>query len=182
MMTEPLIKETNLQFSTLTPLIRVSKIVIHHTGNSDEDGNPIDDDLSAAEIHRIHQQGLGWSGIGYHFVIRKNGTIERGRPEDCVGSHAYGYNWETLGVHLCGNFEGVDEDGNQIEPTKAQIENAAYLIGYLCDKYHLVPDKLHVVGHRDLMATACPGIGLYKQLQDIRGKAIWYMQNYQGGD
>ena len=102
--------------------------------------------------------------------------------EDCVGAHAYGYNWETLGVHLCGNFEGVDEDGNQIEPTKAQIENAAYLIGYLCDKYHLVPDKLHVVGHRDLMATACPGIGLYKQLQDIRGKAIWYMQNYQGGD
>ena len=75
MMTEPLIKETDLQFSTLTPLIRVSKIVIHHTGNSDEDGNPIDDDLSAAEIHRIHQQ-RGWSGIGYHLLSVRTGPLK----------------------------------------------------------------------------------------------------------
>ncbi len=167
-MIEPTIKETDLRFTSLTPIIRVSKIVVHHTGNDE------DDDLSAADIHRIHR-AIGWSGIGYHFVIRKDGSIERGRPEEYVGSHAYGWNWETLGVHLCGNFELV-------EPTPQQIESAAYLIGYLCEKYDLVPDAVHVVGHRDLMATACPGAYLYEQLQTIRGKSIWYQQNYQGGD
>ncbi len=167
-MIEPTIKETDLQFTSLTPIIRVSKIVVHHTGNDE------DDDLSAADIHRIHR-AIGWSGIGYHFVIRKDGSIERGRPEEYVGSHAYGWNWETLGIHLCGNFELV-------EPTPQQIESAAYLIGYLCEKYDLVPDSVNVVGHRDLMATACPGAYLYEQLQVIRGKSIWYQQNYQGGD
>ena len=167
-MIEPRIRETDLDFTSLTPLIRVSKIVVHHTGNEE------DDDLSAEDIHRIHR-AMGWAGIGYHYVIRKNGDIERGRPEDCIGSHAYGWNWETLGVHLCGNFELV-------EPTQRQIESAAYLIGWLCDKYHVVPDKYHVVGHRDLMPTACPGENLYKILQTIRGKAIWYEQNYKGGD
>lgn len=167
-MIEPRIRETDLDFTSLTPLIRVSKIVVHHTGNEE------DDDLSAEDIHRIHR-AMGWAGIGYHYVIRKNGDIERGRPEDCIGSHAYGWNWETLGVHLCGNFELV-------EPTQRQIESAAYLIGWLCDKYDLVPDRHHVVGHRDLTPTACPGENLYKILQTIRGKAIWYEQNYKGGD
>ena len=167
-MIAPKIRETNLWFSSLSPIIRVSKIVVHHTGND------TDDDLSAEEIHRIHQS-LEWSGCGYHYIVRKNGDIERGRPEWSIGSHAYGYNWETLGVHLSGNFELV-------EPTEVQIENAAYLIGWLCEKYDLVPDKLHVVGHRDLMATACPGENLYSKLQTLRGKSIWYQQNYRGGD
>lgn len=181
MMIKPIIKETDLDFGTLTPLLRVSKIVVHHTGNSDAEGNYVDDNLSAEEIHAIHK-AMGWVGIGYHYVIRKDGTIERGRPEEYIGSHAYGYNWETLGIHLCGNFEGVDYWGDQIVPTAAQIESAAYLIGWLCEKYCLVPNKYNVVGHRDLMSTACPGQGLYDKLQTIRGKAIWYQQNYQGGD
>jgi hypothetical protein len=42
----------------------------------------------------------------------------------------------------------------------------------------LIPNATHVVGHRDLMATACPGKYLYDQLQTIRGKAIWYQQHY----
>ena len=51
------------------------------------------------------------------------------------------------------------------------------LIATICHDYQLPIDKEHVVGHRDLMATACPGANLYKELQTIRGKAIWYQQN-----
>ena len=139
-------------------------IIVHHTGNL------TDDDLSAERIHGIHLRN-GWSGCGYHYIIRKDGTIEAGRPEWAQGAHAEEYNPRSIAVHLCGNFEYV-------EPTKAQIENAAYLIGWLCEKYGLVPDKKHVVGHRDLLATACPGYFLYNRLQDLRGKAIWYQQHY----
>lgn len=153
-----------LQFGVLIARATTDMIVIHHTGN------PADDDLSAEQIHASHLM-QGWSGIGYHYVIRKDGTVELGRPEWAVGAHAHGFNWNTIGIHLCGNFEIAT-------PTQAQIESLAYLVGYLCEQYDLVPDSRHVVGHRDLMATACPGQQLYSMLQTVRGKAIWYQQHY----
>ena len=167
-MIEPKIVETDLEFTNLSERYTTDLIVIHHTGN------PYDDDLSAEEIHESHQ-ALGWAGIGYHYVIRKDGTIEAGRPEWAIGSHAYGENSHSIGIHLCGNFE-------EAEPTEAQIESCAYLVGYLCDKYGMVCDSDHVKGHRDLMPTACPGQNLYDILQTIRGKANWYINNQQGGD
>ena len=167
-MIAPNVKEYDLDFTRLYARDNTDLIVIHHTGN------PVDDDLSAEQIHWTHL-AIGWAGIGYHYVIRKDGTIEEGRPEWAVGSHAEGFNWNSVGIHLCGNFQYV-------EPTPQQIESAAYLIGYLCDKYALIPTEETVKGHRDLNATACPGENLYNSLQTLRGKAIWYMQNYQGGD
>lgn len=141
--------------------------MVHHTGN------PTDDDMSAEDIHYSHLN-QGWAGIGYHYVIRKNGQIERGRPEWAIGSHAYGENSHSLGIHVCGNFE-------EAEPTKYQIESLSSLIGWLCEQYGLDPHE-HVVGHRDLMATACPGENLYEMLDTVRGKARWYMENYKEGD
>lgn len=168
MMIPPKIKDYDLSFRSLSERYATDMIVVHHTGD------PVDDDLSAADIHEIHL-GNGWAGIGYHYVVRKNGTIEQGRPEWAIGSHAYGENSHTIGIHLCGNFEIAT-------PTDAQIESASYLIGWLCEKYDLVPTEDTVKGHRDLMATACPGQNLYDILQTLRGKGIYYQQNYQGGD
>ena len=163
-MKAPMIKDCGLEFGHLVPRVTTDMIVVHHTGNL------TDNDIPADIIHMLHLHN-GWVGIGYHYVIRKDGTIEQGRPEWAFGAHAEGENAHTIGIHLCGNFEYV-------APTDAQIESAAYLIGWLCEKYELVPDKEHVVGHRDLMPTACPGRFLYERLQDIRGKAIWYQQHY----
>jgi len=160
----PTFTDYGLEFTSLYARDDTDLIVIHHTGNL------TDDDLSAERIHYMHLQN-GWSGIGYHYVIRKDGTIEFGRPEWAVGAHAQGQNWNSIGIHLCGNFELA-------EPTKQQIESCAYLVGWLCEKYGLIPNATHVVGHCDLMATACPGKNLYDQLQTIRGKAIWYQQHY----
>lgn len=159
------IKKTNLQYdySQLSNRTKTDMVVIHHTGN------PTDDDLSAEEINASHQ-AQGWTCIGYHYVIRKDGTIEEGRPHWTVGAHAYGDNDHTIGIHVCGNFEIG-------EPTQAQIESLAMLLANVCDDYGLPIDKDHVVAHRDLMATACCGENLYNQLQTVRGKAIWYQQN-----
>lgn len=90
---------------------------------------------------------------------------------DTIGAHAYGYNNCSIGIHVCGNFELA-------EPTPQQIESCATLVAWLADKYGIDIDTDTVVGHRDLMATACPGYTLYSQLQTIRGKAIWYQQHY----
>ena len=167
-MIAPNVKEYDLDFTTLYARDDTDVIIIHHTGN------PYDDDLSAEQIHASHLM-QGWSGIGYHYVIRKDGAIEEGRPEWAVGAHAQGYNWNSIGVHVCGNFEIA-------EPTERQIESLSYLVGWIADKYDIPCTPDYVVGHRDLMPTACPGKNLYDILQTIRGKAIWYMQHYQSGD
>lgn len=157
------IRETGLSFGGLSKRTATDMIVIHHTGN------PYDDDLSAEEIHASHR-AQGWAGIGYHYVIRKDGSIEEGRPHWAVGAHAYRENYHTIGIHVCGNFELA-------EPTDAQIEALAMLIANLCDDYGLPIDAQHIVGHCDLMATACPGANLYACMSDVIGKVNWYADN-----
>ena len=166
-MNPPVFTDYGLDFVSLSERDTTDMIVLHHTGN------PVDDDLSAEQIHASHL-AKDWAGCGYHYIIRKDGTVELGRPEWAIGSHAYGENYHTIGIHLCGNFEFV-------KPTVAQIESAAYLIGWLCEKYGLTPNDETVVGHRDLMPTACPGYFAYEELPVIRGKAVWYMQHYKNG-
>ena len=166
-MIPPKFEDYDLDFTSLSQRYATDMIVVHHTGDE------VDDDLSAEQIHEIHQ-ALGWAGIGYHYVIRKNGQVEIGRPDWAIGSHAYGENSHTIGVHVCGNFEIG-------EPTAYQIESTAYLLGWLCAEYGLDP-ATDIVAHRDLMPTACCGQNLYDMLDTIKGKARWYMENYKEGD
>ncbi|GAA0205682.1 peptidoglycan recognition protein family protein [Selenomonas dianae] len=156
------IVETYLEIdhNRLTARRVTDQIVIHHTGNA------VDDDLSAAEIDASHK-GQGWTCIGYHYVIRKDGTVEQGRPHWTVGAHAYGHNSHTIGIHVCGNFE-------EAEPTDAQIESLAMLLANLCTDYGLPIDRDHIVGHRELMATACPGENLFAEMDTVVGKANFY--------
>ena len=136
-------------------------IVIHHTGSPDMDA-------CAEQINQWHLNN-GWAGIGYHYVIRKDGTIEAGRPEWAVGAHAEGDNSHSIGIHLSGDF-------SEVEPTDEQVEKCAMLIAYLCDKYGIEINRDNVVGHGELMATDCPGDNLQALLDDgtITGKANWY--------
>lgn len=150
----------NYDYNNLTTRNKTDMIVIHHTGN------PVDDDLSASEINANHK-AQGWTCIGYHYVIRKNGTVEEGRPHWTVGAHAYGENSHTIGVHVCGNFELAT-------PTNEQIESLAMLLANICGDYGLPIDREHIKGHRELMPTACPGCNLYNQLDVVVGKANWY--------
>ena len=152
------IVETNLDFGDLSEREQTNMIVVHHVGE-------ITRDVSAEEIHGWHKNN-GWSGIGYHFVIRKDGTIERGRPQEMIGSHAKGFNWESVGINVVGDFE-------QEEPMPEQVESLARLVAYLEDQYA----ELQVSGHRDLMSTDCPGANLYCLLPDLGGKVEYYQAN-----
>ena len=159
---EPKIIDTGINWDDddLTERGKTDMIVIHHTGDTDMDA-------SAKQIHGWHL-GNGWAGIGYHFVIRKDGTIERGRPEWAVGSHAYGENSHSLGIHVCGAFGSV-------QPTERQIESCAHLVAYWCEKYGIPIDREHIVGHREVNDdTSCPGDKLFAKLDLIVSKAAWY--------
>lgn len=159
--------ETNLDFTSLSERSYTDMIVIHHTGSPDMDA-------SAEQIHSWHLNN-GWAGIGYHYVIRKNGTIERGRPEWAIGSHAYGENSHTIGIHVCGDFSAV-------KPTEIQIEKCAALIADICDRYGIPIDRKHIVGHGELMATDCPCVNMQSLLDDgtLVGKAIYYYNQTHG--
>ncbi len=133
------VTETNLKFSgSLTKRKSTKRAIIHHSASPD---------VPASTIHGWHL-GQKWSGIGYHFVIRAGGAIERGRPENTIGAHAGpAGNGDSIGVVLTGNFE-------YDKPTEAQLDSLVWLITqYLEPKY----GKLQVMGHKDVMATACPG-------------------------
>lgn len=164
-MFKPYFKDYGLSFTNLTDRDTTDLLVIHHTGN------PKDDNISAESLHESHLN-KGWAGIGYHFVIRKNGSIELGRPMDAIGSHAYGYNSHSIGIHLCGNF-------NLAEPTNAQIESCAVLLAWLMEQYDLPVSS--IVGHQDLDATSCPGENLFSKMDTLKGKAAWYLKHYQNG-
>lgn len=128
-------------------------IVIHHVGVPAGD-------TPAAAIHKAHLAN-GWAGIGYHYVVRQDGTIERGRPLPVVGAHAQGHNYDTIGINVAGNFD-------RERPTPAQITALEDLIAALCRIYGIEPGVTTIEGHRDVNATACPGRNLYALLPQIR--------------
>ncbi|GIM28028.1 N-acetylmuramoyl-L-alanine amidase [Clostridium polyendosporum] len=122
-------------------------IIFHHT---------VEQNKTPQHIHELHLK-RGWAGIGYHFYIRKDGKIYRGRAENSVGAHAGAYNNVALGIALEGNF--------MIEkPTKKQINSLILLSRHLVQKY-AITDLLR---HKDIMDTQCPGVNF--PFEEVKNK------------
>lgn len=102
-------------------------------------------DIGVPEIRRWHKQ-KGWLDIGYHFVIRRDGTLEGGRPENQQGAHVEGYNHCSIGVCLVG---GLAKDAKTAENnfTEDQMQELAALLLELRQRY---PNAV-VQGHRDFL-------------------------------
>ncbi len=128
--------ETNLQFKEMSTRKSTERIILHHADAKS---------CSAEDIHRWHLNN-GWSGAGYHFLVRRDGKIYRLRPEDKVGAHAYGANYNSLGICFEGNY--MEED-----MPEAQKEAGKELVAYLKDKYGITT----LQRHKDVCATSCPG-------------------------
>ena len=133
------INETNLQF-TGTPATRnqTTAIVLHHA------------DAVTCSVEDIHHWHLGnkWIGIGYHFLVRKDGSVWRGRPIGWVGAHAKGANEFSVGI--C--FEGSYESKETSMPVE-QVQAGRELVAYLMLQY----PEAAVKRHSDYCATDCPG-------------------------
>ncbi len=128
--------ETNLSFGSLSNRSKTTRIILHHAAAKT---------CSAEDIHRWHL-GNGWSGAGYHFLVRKDGKVYRLRPEKAVGAHASGSNSDSLGICFEGDFTSEKMSTTQKNAGKD-------LIAYLKKKYGISK----VQKHSDVCSTDCPG-------------------------
>jgi N-acetylmuramoyl-L-alanine amidase len=116
-------------------------IVLHTTGT------PRGEDTSAAAVNRYHREVLGWSGIGYTFLVRADGSIEPGRPLTKRGAHVRGLNHCSIGIAVSGN-------GDLLPWTRPQRASLLELVARLVREYGVEPRD--VIGHRE--AYTIPGV------------------------
>lgn len=108
-------------------------------------------DIGVKDIDRWHRN-QGYLKVGYHFVIRRNGQLEQGRPLSERGAHVEGFNHCSVGICLVG---GVDEAGKPANNfTPEQLTTLHALLTQLTKAY----PQAEVVGHRDFpnVKKACP--------------------------
>ncbi len=131
------VNNANLSFGAMSKRTKTTLIVLHHVAGSG----------SVEQIHEYHKSVKGWSGFGYHFYVRRDGSVWQGRPIDAVGAHTLGYNAESVGVCFEGNFENE-------QMSEMQRRSGGELVGYIRGIY---PSVTAVKGHGELRNTACPG-------------------------
>ena len=90
-------------------------------------------DIGAKDIDRWHRE-KGWMGIGYHAVIRLDGTVEQGRDLERAGAHVKGQNANSIGICMAGGMNDT-KDGPALNFTDAQYEALRELIDLYRRKY-----------------------------------------------
>lgn len=138
---------------TAVPASSRTSFVVHYDG-----GTPIpvpaDETGCAAQMRQTqayHMDGNGWADIGYNFVICQHGTVWEGRGWDVLGAHA-GATGNVAGIGVQVHIGGAQE------PTEAALGAVRWLKEQADGRFHRT---LAWKGHRDYMATSCPGEILY---------------------
>jgi len=131
---------------------QINRIIIHCTAT------PEGRDHTAKEIDRWHKS-QGWAEIGYHYVIRLDGTVEDGRPVHKVGAHVKGHNADSIGVVYVG---GCDKSMKPKDTrTAAQRKALRDLIANLRENY----PRATVHGHNEFdKGKACPSFNVRTDL------------------
>lgn len=104
---------------------------------------PPSQDIGRVEIDRMHR-ARGFLQIGYHFVIRRGGLVEYGRPQSTVGAHVEGHNATSVGVCMVGGVNAAGQAEDNFTP--AQKTSLSALLTELRTHY----PAARIVGHRDL--------------------------------
>ncbi|MEW7277557.1 N-acetylmuramoyl-L-alanine amidase [Aquimarina sp. 2201CG1-2-11] len=117
--------------------MKIEKIFIHCTATIEGQ------DLGAKDIDRWHRQ-KGWNGIGYHYVVKLDGSVEKGRPDNVMGAHVRGYNRNSLGVTYVGGLNTLKAPADT--RTDAQKEALLKLLKELKQKH----PRATILGHRDV--------------------------------
>lgn len=111
-------------------------------------------EIGKKEIDQWHRQ-RGWLKIGYHYVIKRDGTLEEGREHDVMGAHVKGHNADSVGVCLVGGVNDDNEPENNF--TEEQFETLVDTINSL----KVIYPEAEVVGHNSLYSgKACPSFNV----------------------
>ncbi len=133
---------------------KIDYIVIHCSAtraNQDSALTLPGEDIGVREIKRWHLQ-RGFEDIGYHYVIRRDGTVEEGRPLSRAGAHVKGHNASSIGLCLVGGLDSRGQAENNFEP--AQWSSLAALTAKLKRQF----PQAKILGHRDFAGVKkeCP--------------------------
>ena len=124
-------------------------------------------DIGYKEIRKWHVEDNGWDDVGYHFIIRRNGQLEKARPEGYSGAHAPSHNSRSIGICLVGGM--ADDGGPENNFTLEQFLSLKDTINMVLEKY---PQIKEILGHSDVQDNKpnCPGFNLKEWLnkEDIK--------------
>lgn len=129
---------------------KITGIVIHCSAT------PEGKAFTAKDIDGWHKK-QGWQGIGYHYVVKLDGAVEKGRPDEAIGSHVAGHNGNTIGVCYIG---GLDASGKKAKDTRTAAQKAS-LLALVRDLKEQHP-QAKVLGHRDFPGVKkdCPSFSV----------------------
>jgi len=116
---------------------------------------PADMDIGADKIREWHTKERGWDDIGYHWVIRRDGKLDPGRPIEMQGAHAVAVNGSSVGICLVGRGDNF---------TNQQFMTLHNLINTTKDIY----GDLEIIGHCDVEPNKpnCPGFDVTQWIKD----------------
>lgn len=138
--------KTDLKFKNKLTNRKETKYIILHCTATPEGKN-----YTVEDIHKWHLNN-GWSGIGYHYVIYLDGSINQGRNFDSVGAHCVARNKDSIGIVYLG---GLDKDGKAKDTRTFEQKQSMYnLVEYLMTKYNI--NINNVKCHRDYDKKSCP--------------------------
>jgi hypothetical protein len=129
--------------------MKIHTIVIHYSATYP------DAHVDRAVIDQWHRD-RGFREIGYHWVITRDGTLQEGRPEGTLGAHVRGNNSGTIGICWAGGLERTSGPNVGVWNPTPQQETVLVQLIHDIQKRH--PSATRVIGHKDLVATECPGL------------------------
>ena len=118
-------------------------------------------DIGYKEIREWHVDQNGWDDVGYHFIIKRNGQYEKGRPEGYSGAHAPSHNSRSIGICLVGGM--ADDGGPENNFTLEQFLTLKDLINMIMERYSEITE---ILGHCDVQDNKpnCPGFNVKEWL------------------
>jgi N-acetylmuramoyl-L-alanine amidase len=143
------------------PLLKTSKrkikeIIVHCSATREGRNYTVDD------IRRWHKQ-RGFSDIGYHYVIYRDGTVHNGRDVDLVGAHCTNHNAQSIGICYIGGCSRIDGLTPKDTRTQEQKDALLTLLKELRKKYPYAK----IYGHRDFANKACPSFDAKDEYKNI---------------
>lgn len=136
---------------------KIKEIIIHCSAT------PPSMDIGAKEIRDWHVNFNGWSDIGYHDIIRRNGRIEEGRPLSRIGAHCKGHNRNSIGICLVGGTRETRPKVPENNFTVEQFKSLQRLLGAYSVQY---PDA-KIYGHNEFSSKACPSFDVQEWLSCV---------------
>ena len=145
---------------------QINTIIVHCTATRAEWWANRSAEEKAAECKSWHL-GNGWSDIGYHYLIDRDGTVTEGRPIEQAGAHAKGHNSKSVGIALWGGHGGDQDDQFEEHFTPEQDRALRRLIAQLRMEY---PAITTIMGHNEVSAKMCPCFQVTEWLNNVETK------------